>query len=104
MPPLAVPLGISLGKSKVTPIEDAVGDYVTSLRALAGLGRLLRVKRQSPNTPNLRTLQDAGQLATLLSALRAETPRRSSSDRAGSEPTTRSGSCSTSVRGWCGPA
>src|SRR5215218_4232038 len=32
--PLPVPLGISLGKSKVTPVEDAVEDYLTSLRLL----------------------------------------------------------------------
>jgi dihydroorotate dehydrogenase len=73
LPKLPVPLGISLGKSKVTPIEDAVGDYVTSLRALAGLGDYFAVNVSSPNTPNLRALQDADQLSVLLAALRAET-------------------------------
>jgi dihydroorotate dehydrogenase len=32
---LGVPLGISLGKSKVTPLDQAVGDYLASLRQLA---------------------------------------------------------------------
>ncbi|HEY2792986.1 MAG TPA: quinone-dependent dihydroorotate dehydrogenase, partial [Micromonosporaceae bacterium] len=71
--PLPVPLGISLGKSKVTPIEDAVEDYVTSLRLLDGLGSYFAVNVSSPNTPNLRKLQDADQLSGLLTALRAAT-------------------------------
>jgi dihydroorotate dehydrogenase len=70
---LPVPLGISLGKSKVTPLGDAVGDYVTSLRALKSFGDYFAVNVSSPNTPGLRTLQDAGQLSTLLEALKAET-------------------------------
>ena len=68
-----IPLGISLGKSKITPIEDAVGDYVTSLKLLDGLGDYFAINVSSPNTPNLRTLQDADQLGTLLAALRSET-------------------------------
>jgi dihydroorotate dehydrogenase len=71
--PLPVPLGISLGKSKVTPIEDAVSDYVASLAALDGLGAYFAVNVSSPNTPNLRTLQDADQLTALLTALRSGT-------------------------------
>jgi dihydroorotate dehydrogenase len=72
--PLPVPLGVSLGKSKVTPLEDAVGDYVASLRLLKPYGDYFAVNVSSPNTPGLRTLQDAGQLATLLAALQAEDP------------------------------
>ena len=70
--PLTVPLGISLGKSRVTPVEDAVEDYVMSLRALRGHGDYLAVNVSSPNTPGLRGLQNAAQLGTLLAALRAE--------------------------------
>ena len=70
--PPPVPLGISLGKSKVTPLANAVDDYVTSLRALRLHGDYLAVNVSSPNTPGLRTLQDAGQLRDLLSALQAE--------------------------------
>jgi dihydroorotate dehydrogenase len=68
--PLPVPLGISLGKSKVTPIEDAVGDYVHSLRTLAGYGDYIAVNVSSPNTPGLRSLQDRAQLGALLGELR----------------------------------
>jgi dihydroorotate dehydrogenase len=69
---LPVPLGISLGKSKVTPLADAVADYVTSLRALRAHGDYLAVNVSSPNTPGLRTLQDAAYLRDLLAALQGE--------------------------------
>ncbi|MGC9668592.1 quinone-dependent dihydroorotate dehydrogenase [Planosporangium sp. 12N6] len=73
--PLAVPLGISLGKSKVTPLEDAVADYVSSLTALYPYGDYFAVNVSSPNTPGLRTLQDRGHLDALLGALRAVGPK-----------------------------
>ena len=69
---LGYPLGISIGKSKVTPLEDAVEDYVTSLRRLYAYGDYFAVNVSSPNTPGLRSLQDAGHLRELLTALRDE--------------------------------
>jgi dihydroorotate dehydrogenase len=70
--PLPVPLGISIGKSKVTPVEEAVDDYRASLRALYPFGDYFAVNVSSPNTPGLRGLQDRAQLADLLAGLRAE--------------------------------
>ncbi|WP_432837113.1 quinone-dependent dihydroorotate dehydrogenase [Dactylosporangium sp. CA-092794] len=70
--PLPVPLGISLGKSKVTPLTGAVQDYVASFRLLYGLGSYFAVNVSSPNTPGLRELQDRAHLSALLGALRAE--------------------------------
>ncbi len=70
--PLPVPLGISLGKSKVTPLESAVDDYVESLRALYPYGDYFAINVSSPNTPGLRSLQDRSQLGDLLRALRRE--------------------------------
>jgi dihydroorotate dehydrogenase len=67
--PLRVPLGISLGKSKVTPVEEAVEDYCASLRALYRLGDYFAVNISSPNTPGLRGLQDRTALAELLGGL-----------------------------------
>lgn len=64
-----VPVGVSIGKSKVTPVEDAVQDYLTSVAALEGLADYLAVNVSSPNTPGLRSLQDAGPLAELLTAV-----------------------------------
>jgi len=69
---IGVPLGISLGKSKVTPVEAAVGDYLTSLRALYRHADYLAVNVSSPNTPGLRRLQDRAPLDELLGALTEE--------------------------------
>jgi dihydroorotate dehydrogenase len=68
-PPLGVPLGISLGKSKVTPLEAAVEDYLTSHRLLHPYADYIAVNVSSPNTPGLRTLQDKSAIADLLRAL-----------------------------------
>ena len=70
--PIGVPLGISLGKSKVTPVESAVGDYLTSLRAVYPYADYIAVNVSSPNTPGLRGLQDKRPLDELLGALTAE--------------------------------
>ncbi|SCL33821.1 dihydroorotate oxidase A [Micromonospora nigra] len=72
--PLGVPLGISLGKSKVTPLDEAVEDYLASYRALRGYGDYFAVNVSSPNTPGLRSLQDRTHLDALLAALVGEKP------------------------------
>jgi dihydroorotate dehydrogenase len=69
---LAVPLGISLGKSKVTPVDQAVDDYLTSLRLLHRHADYVAVNVSSPNTPGLRSLQDSAALTELVDALVAE--------------------------------
>ncbi|WP_026424000.1 quinone-dependent dihydroorotate dehydrogenase [Actinokineospora inagensis] len=70
--PVGVPLGISIGKSKVTPVEEAVDDYRYSLRALYRFGDYFAVNVSSPNTPGLRGLQDRDALDVLLGELRKE--------------------------------
>lgn len=67
-----IPVGVSIGKSKVTPVEQAVDDYVTSVRAVRDLADYLAVNVSSPNTPGLRSLQDAGPLRELLRAVVTE--------------------------------
>ena len=67
-----IPLGISIGKTKVVPVAEAVPDYLASLRALAAHADYIAVNVSSPNTPNLRSLQDGGALAELLGALVTE--------------------------------
>jgi dihydroorotate dehydrogenase len=73
--PLPVPVGISLGKSKVTPLEEAVDDYLTSMKVLHPYGDYFAVNVSSPNTPGLRSLQDSDHLSALLGALRAHGPK-----------------------------
>ena len=69
--PVEPVLGINLGKSKATPLEEATADYLRSLELLEPYARYLVVNVSSPNTPGLRTLQDAGPLRELLRALRS---------------------------------
>ncbi|GAA1028300.1 quinone-dependent dihydroorotate dehydrogenase [Virgisporangium ochraceum] len=71
--PLPYPLGISLGKSKVTPLDGAVDDYVGSLDLVERHGDYFAVNVSSPNTPGLRSLQDRAFLGDLLRALRERT-------------------------------
>ena len=63
------PVGINLGKSKITPLEKAAEDYAMSLRALYPLGDFFVVNVSSPNTPNLRQLQDKAALDEVLAAV-----------------------------------
>ena len=72
--PIGVPLGISLGKSKVTPLEEAVQDYLASYELLHPFADYIAVNVSSPNTPGLRTLQDKSAIANLLGALVGKVP------------------------------
>ena len=65
----AAPLGINLGKSKVTPLENAPADYRQSLELLWAFGDYFVINVSSPNTPGLRELQDRDRLEHLLSAV-----------------------------------
>jgi dihydroorotate dehydrogenase len=63
-------LGINLGKSKITPLEQAPDDYASSLELLAPLADYAVINVSSPNTPGLRELQDDAQLRRLVERLR----------------------------------
>ncbi|MEY2429192.1 MAG: dihydroorotate dehydrogenase [Verrucomicrobiota bacterium] len=63
------PVGINLGKSKITPLEKAAEDYAESFRALLPLVDFFVVNVSSPNTPNLRQLQDKTALDEILGAM-----------------------------------
>ena len=63
------PVGINLGKSKITPLADAPQDYAQSFRALRAHADFFVVNVSSPNTPNLRQLQDKSALDEILAAL-----------------------------------
>jgi dihydroorotate dehydrogenase len=76
----AVPLGISLGKSKVTPLEEAVADYLGSLDALYPYGDYFAVNVSSPNTPGLRELQERDRLDALLAALQSSMRRHAADE------------------------
>ena len=65
----AHPVGINLGKSKITPVASAAGDYANSLHLLRPHADFFVVNVSSPNTPNLRQLQDKSALDEILAAL-----------------------------------
>ncbi|MBT3223889.1 MAG: quinone-dependent dihydroorotate dehydrogenase [Proteobacteria bacterium] len=61
-----IPLGVNIGKSKITTLEDACEDYVFSTRCLVGLADFFTINVSSPNTPGLRDLQNEEWLKKLL--------------------------------------
>lgn len=63
------PVGINLGKSKITPLDQAAEDYANSFRVLRNHADFFVVNVSSPNTPNLRQLQDKAALDEILAAL-----------------------------------
>ena len=65
-----VPVGINIGKSKLTPNEQAASDYATSYKLLLPFGDYFVVNVSSPNTPNLRALQDRDSLAEIIQTLK----------------------------------
>ena len=62
-------LGINIGKSKIVSVESAFDDYCFSLQQLFPMADYLTVNVSSPNTANLRQLQNREQLLELLSAV-----------------------------------
>ena len=64
-------LGLNIGKNAVTPIENAVDDYLIGLAGVYPHADYVTVNISSPNTKNLRALQSDEALDALLSALQA---------------------------------
>jgi dihydroorotate dehydrogenase len=69
-------IGGNIGKNKITPNENAVDDYVISFNALHDYVDYFVVNVSSPNTPNLRALQDKEPLTKLLSTLKVENSKK----------------------------
>lgn len=65
-------LGINIGKNAATPIEKAADDYLICLRKVYAHASYITVNVSSPNTKNLRQLQDEDALNDLLTQLKAE--------------------------------
>jgi dihydroorotate dehydrogenase len=63
------PVGINLGKSKITPLEKAAEDYASSFRLLRDYADFFVINVSSPNTPGLRQLQDKSALDEILAAV-----------------------------------
>jgi dihydroorotate dehydrogenase len=69
----AVPVGINIGKSRATPLEQATDDYLYAFRKLRDFADYMILNISSPNTPGLRELQEPEKLSELLCAVSNET-------------------------------
>ena len=74
-------LGLNIGKNADTPIEKATDDYLLCLEKVYPYADYVTVNISSPNTKNLRQLQQASELGALLSALKNS--QRALADRYG---------------------
>lgn len=63
-------LGVSIGKSKITPMDEATSDYLASFDLVYPVADYVAINVSSPNTPQLRELQRAEHLTSLLTALK----------------------------------
>jgi dihydroorotate dehydrogenase len=70
--PLKIPLGINIGRSKVVKTEDAAKDYLFTFERLYPFGDFFTLNVSSPNTPNLRDLQEKKLLEDLLKAIQTK--------------------------------
>jgi dihydroorotate dehydrogenase len=66
----SVPVGINLGKSKITPVDEAAEDYVYSAERLRGFADYIAINVSSPNTPGLRSLQGSVAIRRLIKPIR----------------------------------
>jgi len=71
----SVPVGINIGKSRVTPLEEAKDDYLYSFGLLRNFADYITLNISSPNTPGLRELQEPEKLSELLHAIGKEAGR-----------------------------
>src|ERR1700757_4964180 len=67
-----IPVGINIGKSRLTPLEHATDDYLYSFRLLRDCADYIALNISSPNTPGLRELQEPRKLSELLQAIGRE--------------------------------
>jgi dihydroorotate dehydrogenase len=73
--PRSIVVGVNLGKSKITPPEEAASDYALSAERVAAYADYLVVNVSSPNTPGLRDLQSVELLRPILLAVREAAAR-----------------------------
>src|SRR5262245_37319735 len=64
-----IPLGINIGRTKIVETKDAVADFLSCFEKLFPHGDFFTLNVSSPNTPNLRDLQEKNLLRDLLSSV-----------------------------------
>ncbi len=68
--PFVLPIGINVGKNKATSQEDSIKDYQKVIKTLAPYASYLVVNISSPNTANLRDLQNKDFIAELFESIK----------------------------------
>jgi dihydroorotate dehydrogenase len=71
--PFTTPIGVNIGKNKVTPEKEAINDYTHLIKAFNGLGDYFVINISSPNTPGLRDLQNEEFITRLFAEAKALT-------------------------------
>jgi len=71
--PFTTPIGINIGKNKITPEKEAINDYIHLIKTFKGLGDYFVINISSPNTPGLRDLQNEAFITELFSQAKALT-------------------------------
>jgi dihydroorotate dehydrogenase len=67
-----IPVGINIGKSRIVPLEHAVADYLRSFQRLRELGDYFVLNVSSPNTPDLRKLQEKAAIGELFQEIQQQ--------------------------------
>ena len=73
--PFSTPIGINIGKNKITPEKEAINDYTNLIKAFKNLGDYFVINISSPNTPGLRDLQNEEFITSLFSQAKALTDK-----------------------------
>lgn len=84
--PLKIPLGINIGRTKIVATKDAAADYLFTFERLFPYGDYFTVNISSPNTPELRDLQQKDHLGRLLEAIQTKNRDLGRQSRSGEKP------------------
>lgn len=81
-----IPMGINIGRTKTVETIDAVADFLSCFETLFPHGDFFTLNVSSPNTPNLRDLQEKSLLRELLSAVQEKNRELSARANVGLKP------------------
>jgi dihydroorotate dehydrogenase len=84
--PLKIPLGINIGRTKVVATKDAAADYLFTFERLFPYGDYFTVNVSSPNTPELRNLQQKDHLTKLLETIQTKNRELGRQSQTGEKP------------------
>ena len=73
--PFSIPVGANIGKNKTTSQDDAINDYAYLIDVFKDISDYLVVNISSPNTPNLRDLQNEDFIAELFAMAKEKTDK-----------------------------